>query len=119
MLVVDLSSLNSFRKFLDCGRVRGAGLVRGTSRHARLVWAVYLWLFLDAYYTSSARHLTSHCLKELEIHLPATSRCVEKLHSQMGDVMEVMGLGSLEKKSPLMAAYLDTLALKNYPVEFV
>jgi len=42
--------------------------------------------------------------------------CVEKLHSQMGDVMEVMGLGSLEKKSPLMAAYLDTLALKNYPI---
>ena len=42
--------------------------------------------------------------------------CVERLHSTLADVIEVLGIGALENKHPVMNAFIDTLAQKNYPV---
>jgi len=75
-----------------------------------------------AYVMESMAYMTGQIVDEYEqpdwsVEQAATRVwCVEKLHSQMADVMEVLGLGTLEKKSPLIAAFLDTLALKTYPI---
>ena len=49
-------------------------------------------------------------------HYFSRFRCVENLHSTLSSVMEVIGVAALEKHHPLINAFIDTLALKSYPV---
>lgn len=79
-------------------------------------------LQLTAYVMESMAYMTGQIADEYEepdlsLEQAATRVwCVENLHSTLASVMEVIGVGALEKHHPLINAYIDTLALKSYPI---
>lgn len=75
-----------------------------------------------AYVMESMAYMTGQIADEyqepdLSVEQAATRVwCVENLHSTLASVMEVIGVAALEKHHPLINAFIDTLAMRSYPI---
>lgn len=84
--------------------------------------AILADLQVTAYVMESMGYMTGQILDEfqqpdLTLEQAATRIwCVEAMQESLSSATEVFGIGSLENTHPVMTAFLDTLALKNFPI---
>jgi len=108
---------NSLIYYLTTEKIDDVALFENQSYQATLAD-----LQRNAYIMESMAYMTGQIADEydepdLSLEQAATRVwCVENLYSTLASVMEVSGVGALEKHHPLINAYMDTLALRSYPI---